>query len=67
VSDPEAVSRNWYGSRLVELECEGTRSAWQFVRNSADMRCPDGGPAELWLDATRVDRVTVAGIVGFAD
>ncbi len=67
VSDPEAVLRNWYGSRLVELECEGTRSAWQFVRNSADMRCPDGGPAELWLDATRVDRVTVAGIVGFAD
>ncbi|MBE0611394.1 MAG: hypothetical protein IH609_18575 [Dehalococcoidia bacterium] len=67
VSDPEAVLRNWYGSRLVELECEGTRSAWQFVRNSADMRCPDGGPAELWLDAARVDRVTVAGIVGFAD
>lgn len=67
VSDPEAVLRNWYGSRLVELECEGTRSAWQFVRNSADMRCPDGGPAELRLDAARVDRVTVAGIVGFAD
>lgn len=67
VNDPEATLRTWHQANLVELDCNGARSAWPFVRNKADLRCPDDGVGELWLDGERVDRVTVAGIVGFAE
>ena len=67
VNDPEATLRSWHQANLVELDCNGARSAWPFVRNKADLRCPDDGVGELWLDGARVDRVTVAGIVGFAE
>lgn len=67
LGNPEAALRTWYQSNLVELDCSGSRSAWPFVRNRADMRCPEDGVGELWLDGVRVDRVTVAGVVGFTE
>lgn len=66
-NNPEAVLRRWYQANLVELGCSGARSVWPFVRNKADLRCPDDGVGELWLDGARVDRVTVTSIVGFAE
>lgn len=67
VSNPEAVLRTWYQSNLVELNCSGSPSPWPFVRNRGDMRCPEDGVGELWLDGGRVDSVTAAGIVGFTE